>query len=148
MSENREIKCHCAPSEAIAALLLRADLGLVLFFYGLNKFLGQGGLPASVEYIAGGFRETYLPMALVWPFAYVIPFAEVVLGLLLVLGLMTRAALLGAGLLLLALTTGQAILGDPEVVGHNLIYMILVAGALWFSSQDNRYSLDRVFKLH
>lgn len=145
---NQEIRCHnCMPVEAIAALLIRLDLGLVMFFFGLNKFLGEGGVLTTIERLAGQFKDSPIPGFLVLPFAAVIPFAEVVVGVLLVFGLMTRAVFLATGLLLVGLTAGMAVLQKPDVVAHNLVYMVLVVAGLWFAAKDNRYSLDRVFKL-
>lgn len=145
---DQEIRCHnCMPVEAIAALLIRLDLGLVMFFFGLGKFLTDGGVLKTIEGLAGQFKDTVLPSFVVTPFAAMIPFAEVVVGVLLVLGLMTRAVFAATGLLLVGLTAGMAILRQPDVVANNLIYMILVVAGLWFASKDNRYSLDRLLKL-
>lgn len=145
---NQDIRCHnCMPVEAIASLLIRLDLGLVMFFFGLNKFLAEGGVLTTIERLAGQFKDTPIPGFLVLPFAAAIPFAEVVVGVLLVLGLMTRAVYLATGLLLVGLTAGMAVLQKPDVVANNLIYMVLVVAGLWCAAKDNRYSLDRVFKL-
>lgn len=143
-----DVKCDCMPAEALGALLLRLALGSALFFFGLSKFLGEGGVLGAARGITDMFKTTYLPSMLVSPLAHLIPFAEVVLGLLLVLGLMTRAALLGSGLLLVLLTAGVAVLGKPDVAANNLIYVGLIAAAMWLASKDNRYSLDRLFKIH
>lgn len=141
---NDNVKCECMPTDAIAALLLRWAVASLLFFAGLNKFLGEGGVFGSVQMISGGFKDTYLPMFLVLPFAYTIPFAEVVLGVLLFLGLMTRASLLASGLFMLGLQLGVLVLKNMDAIFPNTMYVALIVAALWFASRDNRYSVDRL----
>lgn len=145
---NENVKCHCMPAEALSALLLRAGLGVLFLFFGLNKFLGEGGVLAAIDGLSAPFRDTYLPMFLVHPFAHAIPFAEVVLGPLLIVGLVTRAALLGSGVFMIVLTAGAAVLGRPDTVANNMLYVLMIVAALWFAAQDNRYSLDKLFRIH
>jgi thiosulfate dehydrogenase [quinone] large subunit len=145
---NEDVKCHCLPTDALAALLLRLDLGILFFFAGLTKFLGKGGVFGAIDMLIGGFKETFMPSFMVTPFAYIIPFAEVALGVLLILGLMTRAALLAAGFLMLGLLLGVMVLGNSAAISSNFMYEAVIVAALWFVSRDNRYSLDRLFHIH
>jgi thiosulfate dehydrogenase (quinone) large subunit len=128
-------------ANAAASGLLRLGLGMLLFFAGLNKFLGPG--PSGVsKWMAGEFSETYLPGFLVAPYAYALPFIEVAVGFLLVIGLFTRATLVVCGFLLLSLALGKMVLQDHDTVSHILNYVLITAVALWFASRDNRYSVD------
>jgi thiosulfate dehydrogenase [quinone] large subunit len=123
-----------------AYALLRVTLGVIFLFYGIGKFMGGVGNFADgmTQHFAGK-----LPSALVLPFAYALPFAEVLAGSLLLLGLFTRIALVWSGLLLLALTFGTVILGDPPTVAHNLQYA-LVNFILLYLADYNGYSIDRL----
>ena len=124
----------------IAYGLLRATMGVIFLFYGVGKFIG--GLGNFV----GGMNQHFagkLPAAMVMPFAYVLPFGEVGCGLLILLGLFTRVGLVISGLLLIGLTFGTVILGDPPTVAHNLQYALVNFVLLWLMDL-NRYSLDAV----
>lgn len=142
---DEKVKCHCLPTDAVAALLLRLALGSVFFFAGLDKFLGKGGVMGSVDYLIGQFSGSYLPMFLVTPFAYLIPVAEIVLGPLLILGVMTRAVLVASGLYTIGLLIGVLVLMKPDTAAFNTAYVGIIVAALWFASRDNRYSLDHLF---
>lgn len=132
-------------ANAAASGLLRLALGMLLFFAGLNKFLGPG--PSGVsKWMAGEFSETYLPGFLVAPYAYALPFIEVAVGFLLITGLFTRATLVISGLLLLSLALGKMVLQDHATVSHILNYLFMTAVALWFASRDNRYSVDALIR--
>ena len=118
--------------------LLRVTMGVIFLFYGIGKFMA--GLTAFV----GGMNQRFagnLPAAMVMPFAYVLPFGESISGLLIVLGLFTRMGLLISGLLLIGLTFGTVMLGDPPTVAHNLQYALVNFALLWLVYL-NRYSVD------
>jgi thiosulfate dehydrogenase [quinone] large subunit len=123
-----------------AYALLRVTLGMIFLFYGVGKFM------VGVGNFADGMNKQFagkLPSVLVLPFAYALPFAEVLIGLLLMLGLFNRIALVLSGLLLLALTFGSVMLGDPPTVAHNLQYA-LVNFILLYLADYNGYSIDRL----
>jgi thiosulfate dehydrogenase [quinone] large subunit len=123
-----------------AYALLRVTVGVMFLFFGVGKFLG------GVGNFAGGTTQHFagkLPSVLVTPFAYTLPFAEVILGALILLGLFNVFALSLSGLLLVALTFGTVMLGDPPTVAHNVQYA-LVNFALLFFADYNGYSLDRL----
>ena len=79
------------------------------------------------------------------PFAYALPFGEVVAGALILFGLFTRAGLTLSGLLLVGLTFGTVMLGDPPTVAHNLQYALVNFVLLWLADL-NRYSLDSLVR--
>jgi thiosulfate dehydrogenase (quinone) large subunit len=123
-----------------AYALLRATMGVIFLFYGIGKF--TGGLTSFV----GGMNQRFsgkLPAFLVMPFAYVLPFGEVIAGTLILLGLFTRLGLTISGLLLVGLTFGTVMLGEPATVAHNLQYALVNFALLWLSDL-NGYSLDRI----
>lgn len=123
-----------------AYALLRVTMGVIFLFYGIGKFMG--GLTNFV----GGMNQRFtgkLPATLVMPFAYILPFGELICGLLIALGLFTRVGLVISGLLLIGLTFGTVILGDPPTVAHNLQYALVNFVLLWLADL-NLYSLDRV----
>jgi thiosulfate dehydrogenase (quinone) large subunit len=124
----------------IAYALLRVTMGVIFLFYGIGKFMS--GITAFVGSMNQRFSGK-LPAALVMPFAYAIPFCEVIAGALILLGLFTRVGLLLSGLLLVGLTFGTVMLGDPPTVAHNLQYALVNFALLWFVEM-NHYSLDRL----
>jgi thiosulfate dehydrogenase [quinone] large subunit len=123
-----------------AYALMRVTLGIIFVTTGTMKFLG--GLGNFVGTMNQSFAGK-LPAAMVMPFAYFIPFAEVTLGALILFGLFTRGALVVSGLLLMGLTFGVVILGDPPTVAHNLQYVLINFVLLWLSDL-NGFSLDRL----
>ena len=113
---------------------------MIFLFNGIEKFKG------GIGNFAGGMNQHFagkLPAALVLPFAYALPFLEVLVGALLVLGLFQFAALVLAALLMLGLTFGTVILGDPPTVAHNLQYAFVIF-ILLYLAEHNGYSVDRL----
>jgi len=123
--------------------ILRVALGVAFFFYGVNKF--QMGVSATMEMMGRQFEKTFLPGLLVKGFGAALPSIEVVVGLLLVLGLFTRTALVVAGLVLIALTAGLAILGNAPTVASNLLFLIVI-WVLLSHGDDNSLGLDGIRK--
>lgn len=123
-----------------AYALMRVTFGTIFLSTGTMKFLG--GLGNFVGTMNQRFAGK-LPAAMVMPFAYFIPFAEVAAGALILFGLFTRGALVLSGLLLIGLTFGVVILGDPPTVAHNLQYVLINFVLLWLSDL-NGFSLDRL----
>lgn len=124
----------------VAYALLRLTLGTVFLSAGITKFMmGIGGFAAGLQQQFAG----KLPPALVAPFAYALPFFEVTVGALLILGLFNQFGLVLAGLLIIALTFGKVIEGDPATVAHNLSYAVMIFVLLWLADH-NRFSVDRL----
>ena len=57
----------------------------------------------------------------------------------------TRAALVGAGLVLIALSAGLAVLGNTATVATNLLFLLVVY-VLLAHEEDNAFSLDAARK--
>jgi len=128
---------------SLVTFLSRFSVGVVMLFYGVGKFVM--GFSNFVGWITGTFKDAWLPSIFWMPFTYTIPFAEIVLGIVLIIGLKTRWSLFLTGLYLVGLTFGQVVLSKPEVVAHNLIFVILIAVGIWTSESD-RFSLDALLK--
>src|SRR5437762_11576354 len=124
----------------IAYALTRITYGVIFLFYGIGKFMG------GLSNFVGGMNQQFsgkLPAFMVMPFAYAIPFCETISGVLIVLGLFTRLGLTLSGLLLIGLTFGVVMLGHPDVVAHNLIYVLVNFVLLWFADL-NSFSADQL----
>src|SRR2546423_793285 len=125
-----------------AYTLLRITFGVIFLFYGIGKFrAGVGGFVGTMNQQFSG----KLPAALVMPFAYAIPFAETISGALILIGLFTPAGLLLSGLLLIGLTFGLVILGQAQLVAHNLQYGLVNFVLLWFL-EFNGFSVDSLIR--
>ena len=126
-------------AKPLAYALLRATLGFVLFFWGVDKFQMDAG-----QFAAGldrQFDKTWLPAAIVHAFGLLLPYAEVGFGVLLIVGLFTAwAAALGA-ILLILLNTGMQVAGSASTVANNLTYSLILFVLLFFIEQ-NRFSFD------
>ena len=128
------------PFEAVSALLLRVSLGVLFFFAGLNKIVG--GPIETAQGMIGNFEETYLPVILVAPFAYLLPYIEVLLGAALIVGIFTKPMLTVAGILLIMLSLGTNVMGNPPTTANNVNYILVTVAALYFACRDNRWSID------
>ena len=126
-------RCECCGPRPAAVALGRWCLGIIFLFAGIGKFASISGF---ADYLLKQFEKTWLPPVLVSIFGYVLPFAEVTLGLLLVLGLFRNVALFCAALLLISLTFGQVLLGQPQVMFFNTSYVFMVAGLLFLAKHD------------
>jgi uncharacterized membrane protein YphA (DoxX/SURF4 family) len=126
----------------VAYALVRVAVGVMFLCYGVDKFRSGIGLVASgiIKQFSGK-----LPALMVIPFAYALPFCEVIFGVLILLGLFNRLALTLAGLLMIALTMGTALLLMPSTVAENILITSLVA-ALLALDDWNKYSLDSAFR--
>lgn len=125
-----------------AYALVRLAIGLMFLWYGVYK------LRAGVGVVAGGMVKQFagrLPAMMVNPFAHVLPFCEVGFGILITLGLFSRVALTLAGLLMVALTMGCAVILDAPTVVNNLMITTVVAGLLALEDW-NRFSVDRAIR--
>ena len=129
-------------SRSAAYCILRLTVGFVFLMYGIGKLIeGVNEFTAGLE---KQFAETFLPGTLITLFGIALPFLETLIGILLIFGLFTRYAIAFAGLLMIVLTTGLAVVGNPEGVGHNLVYSFILFGLLYYN-EDNRWAIDRLF---
>lgn len=137
--ERSKIESIATPTSRVwAYALLRVTFGIVFLFSGISKLLG--GVGSFVGRLEQQFAGK-LSMFLVVPFAYALPFLETLIGAFLVLGLFNSASLIASGLLLASLTFGLVIAGEPQAVGHNIIYALANFVLLWVV-RYNKYSVD------
>jgi thiosulfate dehydrogenase [quinone] large subunit len=125
-----------------AYALLRITFGVIFLFNGIAKFrAGVGGFVGTMNQQFSG----KLPAAMVMPFAYAIPFVETIGGALILFGLFTRVGLTLTGSLLIGLTFGLVILGQAQIVAHNLQYALVNFVLLWFL-EFNGCSVDSLLR--
>ncbi len=129
----------------IAYVMLRITIGVAFLFYGIDKFImGRGAVASS---IVQEFEKTFLPRGMVSLFVNILPFAEVILGACVLFGVFTTTALALMAALLAALTFGQVLLLNAQIVANNLIHCVVVFLLLYFA-EHNTFSLDQVWKKH
>jgi thiosulfate dehydrogenase [quinone] large subunit len=125
---------------ALASLLLRLALGVIILLHGLTR-LFIGGLHAFVNSSAAPFQHDVLPMWEVRAFLTVLPFLEFTVGLLLLAGFALRWTLVTGALLMLALEFGTGMRSDWPTISNQLIYSLLYS-LLLFCRRYDVYSLD------
>jgi thiosulfate dehydrogenase (quinone) large subunit len=127
---------------SISFLLLRLAIGISFLGHGLVRF---PKLQAFSNWMAGNFRQSMLPEALVIPFSYLLPFAEFTIGLLLLSGLLTKYALVAGGIVMLLLLFGTTMIENWEALPSQIIHVVLLAVLLHFL-EANSFALDQLFK--
>jgi thiosulfate dehydrogenase [quinone] large subunit len=91
------------------------------------------------------FEKSMLPSAMVLPFSYLLPILEFIIGALLILGLFTRPALIGGGVVMIALIFGTAMIENWEALPSQLIHAAFFAALLQFVA-SNGFALDNLLK--
>ena len=124
---------NCCDPRPWAVALARWCLGMILLIAGLGKFPDVSGFANG---LVKQFAETWLPGWLLIPYGYALPFMEVGLGALLLLGLWRNGVLFVAGLLLISLTFGMALLKQPGVVFNNFMFTLAAAAILFLGDYD------------
>jgi thiosulfate dehydrogenase (quinone) large subunit len=125
--------------ETIAYALLRVVLGMNLLMHGVSRMLmGPGEFAGKM---VTQFAATRLPEWMVWSFGVVLPGIEGLLGVLLLLGMRTKAALIGAATLMVALTFGSGLLQNWGAAETQLLYAAIISGLL-FLRRFNGWSVD------
>jgi len=126
-------ECKCCSPKAAAVALGRWVLGILFLFAGIAKL---GNVSGFAEGLLKQFEKTFLPPILVSIFGHVLPFLEITLGVLLLLGLFRNVALFATGVLLILLTFGQIVQGQPQVIFFNTSYVFMAALLLFLSEHD------------
>jgi thiosulfate dehydrogenase [quinone] large subunit len=131
--------------ERLAYALLRIVVGVNLMMHGISRAIaGPGEFAAK---LVMQFSHTPLPAWSVWLFGLMLPTLEGLVGLLILIGLRTRAALIAATLLIVALTFGSALLQDWAAAGTQLLYAV-VYSLLIYLNRHNGWSIDSWIKRH
>lgn len=126
--------------KVLAYLVLRLALGINFLMHGLVRI---PNMAEFVDSVANSFKNTWMPNALAVAFAYVIPYAEALIGLLVLAGAWTRWALFAGGVLLCLLIFGKTLQQDWTTVGTQMVYILCLFFALFFS-EFNSYSVDKI----
>ena len=126
----------------LAYTILRLTLGVNILLHGLVR-LPQ--LASFADGLVQAFAKTLLPPQAVRLFAFILPFAETLVGLLLIPGLWTRLALVGGGLLIIALVFGTALRSDWDTLGIQMIYAAIYY-LLLVSRTYDRFSIDHLLQ--
>jgi len=124
----------------IAALLLRAVLGITMLAHGWNHAFGGGKIAGTTRWFASiGMRPA-------WVHAYVATLTEIGSGVLLLLGLLTPLAAAGVlGTMLVALVTAHLKNGFfifRPGQGYEYVLMICVVGVALAGTGGGWLSLD------
>jgi putative oxidoreductase len=124
----------------VAALLLRAILGLTMLAHGCNHAFGGGKIPGTTRWFASiGMRPA-------WLHAYVATLTEIGSGVLLLLGLLTPLAAAGVlGTMLVALVTAHLKNGFfifRPGQGYEYVLMICVVAVALAGTGGGWLSLD------
>lgn len=110
-------------------LLARLYLGGIFLLAGGGKIFGDG-VSNFAAYISQQFQGTILPELFLTAISYTLPYVEFLLGILLVAGLLRKFSFTVAGLVFLALSQGQFILGEYATAAHNGVYFLVAIIAL------------------
>ncbi len=129
---------------SIAYAALRIAFGINMAMHGVNRFLM--GVGQFAEKIAQDFSATVLPKPVLLAFGCALPFVEFAIGILLVLGLWIRWTLLVGMAVMAALMFGTALKGDWNVLGTQLLY-VLVYYLLLARRADDIFGIDAA-RLH
>ena len=125
--------------ERVAYALLRIVVGVNMTMHGVSRLLL--GPAVFTGKLMEQFAHAPLPSWSVRGFGLMLPFVEGLLGVLLLVGLRTRVALIGAGLLMVMLTFGSALVQDWSAAGTQLMYAT-VFSALLFLRRYNGFAVD------
>jgi thiosulfate dehydrogenase (quinone) large subunit len=124
----------------VAYLLVRLTIGASLFGHGLVRTPKLGPFHA---HMMGEFKASILPTFLVSACSYALPFAELITGALLLAGALTRMAAVAGGLVMIVLVFGATSIEHFNVIGEQLVHVILLAAVVAFRSH-NTYSADHL----
>ncbi|MBO9666506.1 MAG: DoxX family protein [Bdellovibrio sp.] len=131
-------------TQAIAVSLLRFALGINIFLHGVVR-LGPN-YQKFVDWTTGLFKDAPLPDFAVSAFAHSVPILEVVIGALLIVGLFTVPALVAGTLVMIGLMAGMCIIQNWEIVGIQMVYILIYTALLFVLTNNNKFSLDNFFK--
>ena len=138
---------HSKWETASAALLLRLILGLLFTMAGWFKVFGMGAVQHAQQFFVEGYRDTWIPVFLLWALGFLIPFLELGAGLLLLFGYRVRESLWTIGLILVAVTYGH-LLKEPlfDITSHILPRTVFAVALLLIPRAGDVWSLDAILK--
>ncbi|MEK2690415.1 DoxX family membrane protein [Bdellovibrio sp. GT3] len=127
----------------IAVSILRIALGINIFLHGVVRF--GANYSKFITWITDTFKDAPLPQWSVVAFAYAIPPLEAAIGLLLILGLFTFPTLIAGLALMIMLMAGSCLIQNWDMVGIQMIYILLYTVVLFFLNY-NHYSIDVIVR--
>ncbi len=126
-------------AETWAFLSLRLFLSFRFLTAGLEKFRDGHGNQSFENYyhswipaIQDKLEPTLLPSLIYSPFLYLIAYWNLLLGISLLLGLKTKYALALSALTLVSVSLGMMLIGDPALVNHLGIHLLMTTAGLYF----------------
>ena len=123
----------------LAYFLLRAGLGINIFFHG---FVRIPKLQTFAESMISKFDGSMLPKFMVTPMAYFIPIAEVIIGAGILLGIKTKLALTGNALLMFILIFGCCMIENFNALNSQML-VLFISTTLIATISNNRYTLTK-----
>ena len=128
-----------------AILLMRLVLGLLFAMAGWFKVFGMGAVQHGQQFFVEGYRDTWIPVFLLWTLGFLIPFLELGAGFLLIAGFRIRECLWTIGFILVVVTYGH-LLKEPlyDITSHIFPRVVLVVGLLLIPRSKDLWSLDSI----
>ncbi|QLY26523.1 DoxX family membrane protein [Bdellovibrio sp. KM01] len=123
----------------LAVSILRIALGINIFLHGIVRF--GPNYSKFIAWITETFKDAPLPAWSVQAFAYSIPPLEAIIGLLLILGVFLMPTTIAGLALMIMLMAGSCLIQNWEIVGIQMIYILLYTVVLFFLNY-NHYSFD------
>lgn len=123
----------------LAVSILRIALGINIFLHGAVRF--GANYSKFVAWIMDTFKDAPLPTFAVQAFAYAIPPLEFTIGLLLIAGVFLLPTIVAGLAIMIMLMAGSCLIQNWEIVGIQMIYILLYSVVLFFLNY-NHYSVD------
>lgn len=123
----------------LAVSILRIALGINIFLHGVVRF--GPNYSKFIAWITETFKDAPLPAFAVQGFAYAIPPLEFLIGLLLIFGVFLLPTVVAGLALMIMLMAGSCLIQNWEIVGIQMIYILLYTVVLFFLNY-NHYSVD------
>jgi len=130
-------------SSAMALFLSRWVLGLMFLMPGFFKVFSEGTITFAQENFVGDYRDTWIPVWLLWTLGFLVPYIELLAGGLLCLGFRVKESLASLGCVLIMVTYGH-LLKDPffDMSGDVFPLLVLAVFIFMVPREKDRLSLD------
>ncbi len=124
-------------------LFTRGMLGLMFFMVGWYKVFDLGAMQHAEQLFVEGYRETWIPVWMLWGLGIVIPYLELLSGALLIIGWRVRESLFVVGGILLVVTYGH-LLKEPfvDISGQIFPRAIFLIVLLALPRSADRWSVE------
>lgn len=138
-----ETKRDGTQSYCWAAFVARWMLGLIFLMAGWYKVFEMGAVQHAQMLFVEGYRDSWIPVWLLWATGFVIPFIELLAGALLLVGWRVREVLVVLGGLLLLVTYGH-LLKEPffDITTHIFPRVAFLLILFVLPRDADRWTLD------